>query len=92
MYYSIKFIVLCAPFPLPSFLYLIFSIAKDNHKSNEGRYSPESNQSRKRTSSPGVFSWQRELTYGEQAKKLSKLAQKREEATGPGWGMVRKVF
>ena len=64
-----QFRILCHvffPFPLPCSLYLIFSPTKDNHKSNEGNYSPESNQSRKRTSSPGVFSWHREVTCGEQ--------------------------
>lgn len=66
MYRRIKFIVMCSPFPQPSSFYLIFSTTKDDYKSNEGKYSPENNQSRKRTSGPGVFSWRRELTCGEQ--------------------------
>lgn len=90
MYYGIKFIVLCAPFPLPSFLYLIFSIAKDNHKSNEGKYSPESNQSRKRTSSPEVFSWQRELMCGEQVIKTKQAGPEKTGGHGTRLGNGKK--
>ena len=51
-----------SPFSLPSFLDLVFSPAKGNHKSREGKYSPKRNQSRKRTSSTEGFSWQRGST------------------------------
>lgn len=80
------------PFPLPSFLYLIFPPTTDNHKSNEGKYSPESNQSRKRASSPGVFSWQRELTCKEQVIKTKQASPEKRRGHRTMVAEIREIY
>lgn len=83
---------MCFPFPLPSSLYLIFPPTKDNHKNNEGKYSPESNQSRKRSSSPGVFLWQRELTCEEQVIKTKQAGPEKRRGHRTVVAEIREIY